>query len=665
MRVSDEILARLGQQWRGVFFLQEELGLSEADHDETEYLTGKNLEPRAAKVKQIDRTLFRLTFFQRKEGKRPSSLNAFLDHWDAYECLGAAFLRFDLITPDGDTTLPYLGNGLPGAVLSSTFGIQQAHTGHNHCILSKSLYSIQCLGRIFQLEGSFFSQPTGWVDCCGHAAASPAILNYKGATGKKPIHIGDRLPFSVRDLMEPVLRAYACSSGLEGIKEKDKAYFAAQQKLFTQKGYPVDSRQMRRGIHPQLIRHMFEMSTGKKTVLISSMDELPKDQEKLNHALSAYLSSRTDWVDHAIGLESPTYARKEERAMSRFMDALERHNEYIIERVYETVELGYPAILIFKGYADNHAMTVVGHTFDGSLWSSEARRYLGPGRSRLHGSRHWVDGLIVQDGNLGPYRVLSRRFLRMRPLVAILPLPAWAESFKLANALLSEKRSPSDGGTSASDKDEDKNDMFLHCAVRVAEKRLLDSRPQKKEDRSDAEAKEEPWPNSMPTNLDQMATEGGGNPIKNHKLQELREHIKTGTAVLRTVPITASDYVHSLSTIGETKDIRRALKEALLIAGQESKGENELPDVTLWMVELSVPIVFEWDQMRLGEVLVMEDVKEPLCPKFVFLRVPGAFTRRDNKEFEPCTLQEYVPLWKVDPKKYPAASLSASHKKAL
>lgn len=96
--------------------------------------------------------------------------------------------------------------------------------------------------------------------------------------------------------------------------------------------------------------------------------------------------------------------------------------------IYGFLESGFPVIAVVKTAAENHhALTVVGHTFDKNIWSAFAGPYYFSepltGGGCYHSNSAWVKYFIVQDDNLGPYFFVPRDELASIIQAIIVPMP--------------------------------------------------------------------------------------------------------------------------------------------------------------------------------------------------------------------------------------------------
>lgn len=76
----------------------------------------------------------------------------------------------------------------------------------------------------------------------------------------------------------------------------------------------------------------------------------------------------------------------------------------VLVDVYGFVESGCPVIAAVKTIESMHALTFIGHTFDKNSWSAMAEvGYFGAKMGPYHSNVTWIENLIVQDDNFGPY----------------------------------------------------------------------------------------------------------------------------------------------------------------------------------------------------------------------------------------------------------------------
>ena len=307
---------------------------------------------------------------------------------------------------------------------------------------------------------------------------------------------------------------------------------------------------------------------------------------------------------------------EEAKATDAYVHFLENRSNHILGVAYQAVESGLPAILCFKGQKSWHAMTVVGHTFNPGLWSTRAYdEYL---KAHEHSSLtlssfEWVDGLIVMDGNFGPYKVLTRRFLQHHLLKVVMPCFPWAKSLmkwgKDAAKITSHATLQSQSFVGA---------PWIMPAQRRAEKILRQPLiPEAKLSEIVSKLANEGVDTSLaPTYLDYIFHLYRYPQAPLYWFHELRRHLREGRCVLRTIPCTLDDYLDFLKrerVFGGYGDDESVYLEAV---------REHIFHRCFWLVEISVRELYEWNKHRLGEIIFCEggDGQELQA---AFLRVPG------------------------------------------
>jgi hypothetical protein len=100
--------------------------------------------------------------------------------------------------------------------------------------------------------------------------------------------------------------------------------------------------------------------------------------------------------------------------------------EKILETIYGFIESGFPVILAIKTDDSMHAITIIGHTFDKNSWQAMADVgyfSMTPRSEAYHPNVTWVENLIIQDDNFGPYYFLKTHMLEDLVAAMIVPLP--------------------------------------------------------------------------------------------------------------------------------------------------------------------------------------------------------------------------------------------------
>ena len=100
--------------------------------------------------------------------------------------------------------------------------------------------------------------------------------------------------------------------------------------------------------------------------------------------------------------------------------------EKLLETIYGFIESGFPVILAIKTDDALHAITIIGHTFDKNSWQAMADVgyfSMTPRFEAYHPNVTWVENLIIQDDNFGPYYFLKTHMLEDLIAAMIVPLP--------------------------------------------------------------------------------------------------------------------------------------------------------------------------------------------------------------------------------------------------
>ncbi len=95
--------------------------------------------------------------------------------------------------------------------------------------------------------------------------------------------------------------------------------------------------------------------------------------------------------------------------------------------IYSFIESQCPVLAAVKTHNGGHALTFIGHTFDKNSWAAMADPgYFGKTNDYFHENTSWIENLIVQDDNFGPYYFFP--FHRLSKIIncAIIALPSSA-----------------------------------------------------------------------------------------------------------------------------------------------------------------------------------------------------------------------------------------------
>ena len=188
-------------------------------------------------------------------------------------------------------------------------------------------------------------------------------------------------------------------------------------------------------------------------------------------------------------------------------------------------------------------MAVVGHTFDPSLWNSKASAaYFQPGDLGYTSSFAWVDKLVVQDDNFGPYQTVLKSDL-LESVFAVV-YPCHPQLLTNSPLFLSET-------------------LVANCL----NKQLVE--------------------NGVSVNLFFHLKENGYFH-DNYWLSRLADAMVHRAQVLRQTTISKSVFYKQLSEVGFT------VEDTYAVAHNEE----------IVIVEISIPELYQWNHRRLGEAHV-------------------------------------------------------------
>ena len=549
--------------------------------------------------------------------------------------LGYAWLRLQRLTLKNDSLK--LHSFIPEAVIREIEPLEKRHRQEadpNHrYVHSKAEYDLEVLRRRFSVSGSYFAQNDGAVSCCGDVAALVAVRNLCQARH-------NREQCGLPQWLNPV--------GLYGLRGDDDAQ--------TSEG--ITHNQMMRPFQEAGINALSMVTEPFGAADEAAFADFPNARQVYFKAKDAADRAKTACRERSAagqsippGLEemrkrtAAAYDQAdkgESECMAAFSRAARGKGEVITEWMYHAVESGLPVLLSFKGKDNWHSMTVVGHTFEAGLWSSRATAaYLeAPARGTL-GSHVWVNGFIVMDGNFGPYRILSKQFLEDRLLKVLVPRFPWAHSWEREHSRPGrsvESGAPAPQADPVRNPAQEEVAKFLRGGglnhqmrerVRVAQ--TVDGHP---------DAGEE-----IPVSyLDYLRVEKDSAERRFSLWFELlRSHIHKGQVVLRTVASRPEDYLEWLS--GEP--VKEG--EPGLEAHQVELIRQALGTRPFWLVEISIPELFEWNNRRLGEAAVVENPDDFAHPKLRMLRLPGVLRcwseTRDAYTLQATSMEYHYPVW--------------------
>jgi hypothetical protein len=266
--------------------------------------------------------------------------------------------------------------------------------------------------------------------------------------------------------------------------------------------------------------------------------------------------------------------------------------EEVINAAYYCVETGLPAIITFASdrVDQSHAMAVVGHTFTPGLWQGcVTDTYFNARAQRYLPSHGWVESLLVQDDNFGPYCRLPKHTLRERKPAVILPrFPKFSRDrpehveLQAANFLKLPVI--------------DHNSRTLIQDILAARILRLD-------------AQDSFW------------------------FRVLLDHLNGDGLILRTMACTKDQYMGWLTEFRIVSPHSEVL----------TRLRNHLPEPPFWLVEVSVPDLYTYNERKLGEVVVCAD-RPRGSEKISCVRLPGVLTLLSPVDGKP----EHARLGKSD-----------------
>ena len=252
--------------------------------------------------------------------------------------------------------------------------------------------------------------------------------------------------------------------------------------------------------------------------------------------------------------------------------------------IYGSIESGSPAIICFAttkgGY---HAVPVFGHTFNEDTWVPCAERsYFRVGAGTAYTpSDSWLSAYVAHDDNWGSNFCIPRHFLYTSRVCRKWPAGAKLCEEETERVAYVIATFPKVVQVSSIEAEVIGADFFFSMLPQLA-------------------SLSEPWE------------------------QRLRLCAKQKTLILRPVLISASQYASHLS---EVRDWNGKPIRGLLLAALKSVKEGKV-----WMVELSVPELFQANRRKVGEVLIRAEIS------------PG--TKRDFKSFFLARLPSHFALYK-------------------
>lgn len=613
------------------FLVEEWLPCSSIDYEELEDIKAAN-----DGLEEIERHNCKITFFRfleethksaapfktnRREAQKQSQsdkrslLNFLKNQGQEIECIGFCLLTVDVGRLGEQDAKPaaFVRNSvmkelIPENRCSAKDAFSQAVTFQY--IHSKAVFETEVLGVSCRVLGSQLCGPEGSISCCGHVSTQVCLLNLCKAL-KKPLKICN----SIRSMNAHLGRIKNLKTIRLGLSSKE------QMDLFAAEDF--------------------------QTIAFATHTTVEDEKRQLH---TKYINAQNEYLRNPDPPPRGSF-KVEGMATDAYVQFLEGRSSHILALAYQAIESGLPAILCFKGLKSWHAVTIVGHTFNPGLWSTRAYdEYLKARekRSLTLSSMEWVDGFIIMDGNFGPYKVLSRRFLQHHLLKVIVPCFPWARSLlSLQTEGTKAEQEPPTGSL-------DLGDAWKIPAQTLAEKVLRKPNLNEKETEDivsllQKEGVKDPRNFTYLDVMFWLSQQQNPNFTQNlFWFHELRKHLREGRCVLRTTPCTLTDYVSFLRHAQVFHDCLPGEEEWL--AGIEKHVKARC----FWLVEISVRELYEWNKHRLGELIVCEDGKDQgLQP--VFLRVPGFvdFPGEDGLP-KPVGATYHYPVSRIRPEKLPA-----------
>jgi len=260
--------------------------------------------------------------------------------------------------------------------------------------------------------------------------------------------------------------------------------------------------------------------------------------------------------------------------------------------LYGAIESGYPAIVIFETRHGNqqHVVPLFGHTFNQDTWvpSSEHCYFSVGSRTRYIPSESWVSTYIGHDDNFGSNYCVPRHYLRTK---------------KLCTRVRPEVFCPMDDECVL---------QVIACLPRTVRVNPID-----------AEAIGFDYLRALLTDAGKA---GAGR--SNDWVARLTSYFKNNQVVMRPILVDVHSYAAHLRRIRDWQGhpITHKLVQSL----------GALPNVRLWMLELSVPELFSANLRKLAEVLLWAErgaSPQRTFESFFLARLPGAFALRDPSGF--------------------------------
>jgi len=293
--------------------------------------------------------------------------------------------------------------------------------------------------------------------------------------------------------------------------------------------------------------------------------------------------------------------------------------------IYGSIESGFPALVGFETSEGNgHVIPIFGHTFNEDTWVPKAElMYFGFGPETIYyQSESWLSMYISHDDNAGSNFCIPRRYLQPKKL-CMRKLQCDDDSF-IQMVQFCPK--------------EEKQNVIA----------VIGTYPDKVEvPPISAEAIGADYLFAIIFEL----TQGEIDNVDNVWTKRLVEYFISKQVVLRSILINSDSYARHLKSMEDWQHnkIKPELLKALI------KIFRKLKDKYLWMVELSVPELFQANRRKLGEVIFNAESKNSLerdFSSYYLARIPDQFViygggniDKPNFYFIPSGIKGHVSLF--------------------
>lgn len=263
----------------------------------------------------------------------------------------------------------------------------------------------------------------------------------------------------------------------------------------------------------------------------------------------------------------------------------------LLEMIYPYVESGTPVFVGIKTQDSAHAMIVIGHTFRQDRWLAETfSSYYGGKCAQYKTNVDWIDGLVVQDDNCGPY-ITAPSSLFETPVCQYMLAPVGSSDYLT-------------GAEAQKYVGED----LLYGALRNYLFRLQDSKRSQADDEAYIDETTATW------------------------FEEFLHQYCANALVLRTYMCESEEWRKQARRHPYMEDDSAA----------DLLDNLELPE-RVWVVEISWPQIFCHKRHRCGEILVDPTDKPTLSTHalkqlWLWIHLPGLVMRRNvtNQDIDAC-----------------------------